>query len=243
MTTGYHLPNFARGEWWSGVISREEAKKRASIGSDRIVIGWGGSVSHYDSWWGSGIREAAENVSRRHPEVLWMICGNDKRLFDQLPVPWGSKVWQPGVPPEQWPNLVATFDIGVAPLYGPYDQRRSWIKGLEYILASVPWIATKGEPYSDIANFGHIIDNGVESWELALEQDIANVKQLQLEAAERKNFGKQLFIENQIPTYERIYSQIMDAFNVHKGRLPNVHYVNAITNDEREIKLKGESSG
>lgn len=223
VTRGYYLPNFARGEWWSKVITREEAKQRLSI-KNRIVIGWGGSVSHYDSWWGSGIKEAAKRISMRHPEVLWLICGNDKRIYEQLPVPWSSKSHQVGVAPQDWPNVVASFDIGVAPLYGPYDQRRSWIKGLEYTLAAVPWIGTAGEPYSDIVNLGTVIQNNEDNWEIALESMIANLKRKQDESLERRIVGYQWFAENQQDTYERVYKEIISSFSS-VGRLSGIAYV------------------
>ncbi len=226
VTKGYHLPNFARGEWWSKVQTREQSKESRKINDTRVVIGWGGSVSHYDSWWGSGLREAATRISSCHPEVLWLICGNDKRIYDQLPVPWSSKAWQPGVPPEEWPNSVACFDIGVAPLFGPYDQRRSWIKGLEYILAGVPWVGTTGEPYSDIANLGTLVENSADNWEQSLEMIINNLKKNQDIAQERKVVGVQWYAENQEKTYEAVYGEIINSFRAHGSRLPDVAYVN-----------------
>lgn len=236
-TRGYYLPNFARGEWWKAIPNRADAKKARDLPNDRIIIGWGGSVSHYDSWWGSGIRQAAENVSRRHPEVLWMICGNDKRIYDQLPVSWGQKVWQPGVQPDQWPSVVACFDIGVAPLYGPYDQRRSWIKGLEYILAGVPWIGSTGEPYSDLANMGRLVEPVANDWEAALETYVTNIKQLQESSQQLAKVGQQWFIENQQQMYEVTYETIIKN-KASLGRLPGLMHVGF--SDDRDVIVRGK---
>ena len=224
VTKGYYLPNFARSEWWTGLPSRVELKKKRGF-DNRVIIGWGGSVSHYDSWWGSGIREAASRVSQRHPEVLWLVCGNDKRIYDQLHVPWASKAWQPGVEPSQWPQVVSCFDIGIAPLSGPYDQRRSWIKGLEYLLGGIPWVGTDGEPYKDIAQLGYLIQNGIESWEYTLEMMLANLPGMQEASAHYIETARQWLVENQQETYEKTYREIIRTFQT-TGRLAEVYYVN-----------------
>ena len=88
---GYYLQNYAEPFWWHGFPvdkaaditpemvarqdrfgvdvgwpTRKELKKERGL-EDKIVIGWGGSISHYDSFFGSGILEAAKNITRRHP--------------------------------------------------------------------------------------------------------------------------------------------------------------------------------
>jgi hypothetical protein len=223
---GYHLPNYARLEWWKNVTTRAEQKKLRKV-EDRVVIGWGGSVSHYDSWWGAGIREAAAAISRRHPEVLWMICGNDPRLYSQLPVPSTSKMLQTGVQPNEWPKVVHTFDIGVAPLHGPYDQRRSWIKTMEYSLAGTPWVATTGEPYRDHAMWGTLVKNEPEAWESAIEEILRDLPHQQEICALRiPMVQKEMCISNKLDEVERIYKEIINNFNTDSGELPNVYYVN-----------------
>lgn len=225
-TRGYYLQNYAEKEWWENLPLREELKFRKGL-SNRIVIGWGGSVSHYDSWWGSGIREAAARVSARHPEVMWQICGNDIRIYDQLPVPASQKVFQPGVPPNLWPQVVRTFDIGVAPLHALYDQRRSWIKGMEYALAEIPWVGTAGEPYKDLADLGMLVENDVNVWEYALEQTIANLSSLHEQCSARiEDVRKRFIVDYNLDKFAETYKLIKENFGVDKGRLPGVMYVN-----------------
>ncbi len=224
-TRGYYLQNYAEKAWWSDLPDREELKFKRGL-SNRIVIGWGGSVSHYDSWWGSGIREAAERVCQRHPEVMWMICGNDYRIFEQLPVPSDQKVFQPGVPPETWPQVVKSFDIGVAPLTGLYDQRRSWIKGMEYALAGIPWVATQGEPYKDIADLGMLVDDHVDVWEFALEETIKDLPKLQEQGQERLlEVQKRFIVDYNLDVFRATYERIIADFRDEKGRLSGVAYV------------------
>jgi len=235
-TRGYYIQNFAPPDIWTDLPSREESKEKRGL-SDKIVIGWGGSVSHYDGWWGSGIREAATKVCARHPEVTWMVCGNDKRLFDQLPVPFDQKVFHPGVPADKWPLNIKAFDIGVAPLFGPYEQRRSWLKGIEYLLAGVPWVGTEGEPYRDIEKLGTLIKNGEESWEEALEAKITNLEVAQEEAEQLIPVARQNFlVDNQLDVFSNVYAQIKQDFVDEKGRLPGIHYV-------RPKKVEQEEAG
>jgi len=229
---GFHLPNYARAEWWtspstsSGSVQSHSDVKAAAGLSDRIVIGWGGSVSHYDSFWGSGIRDAAAMVCRKYPQVLWLICGNDPRIYEQLPVPYDQRKLQPGVPPSAWPKVVKLFDIGVAPLHGYYDQRRSWIKGLEYGLAGVPWVGTDGEPYGDLASVGTLIDNNPDTWYESLCYTIDNLEKEQALAEQRVSYYQQFFIDNQLEVYRKTYNGIIENFRMEHGRLPNVYYVN-----------------
>ena len=230
---GYHIQNFARREWWEGLPPREEIKRRFGT-QGKVVIGWGGSVSHYDSWWGSGIREAARIITSRHPEVMWMICGNDPRIADQLPVPREQKMAVRGVPPQDWPKIVRGFDIGVAPLFGPYDQRRSWIKGLEYLLGGVPWIGTRGEPYRDFEGLGILIRNSVEEWVSALEFLLSHREQAQRDAEEKREFASQWFIDQQLGRYEKVYQEIKQRFQAKRGRLPGLFYINWVPEPGRD---------
>ncbi len=248
---GYYLQNYAEPRWWLGLpeplparratpwrrypdgsetcfLTHAQYKQHRELSPDRIIVGWGGSISHYDSFWGSGIFRAAERVSLRHPELFWLICGNDHRIYEQLPVSPYQKGLQPGVPPQQWPQVVAQFDIGVAPLYGPYDQRRSWIKGIEYSLAGIPWIATEGEPYGDLQGW----PTGIQGpevpafWEEALEETIKDLKNRTELAESLVGQARQAFIvDNQLHTFKACYDKILNDFKGETEGLPGILYV------------------
>jgi hypothetical protein len=156
--------------------------------------------------------EAAKIISNRHPEVVWMICGNDNRLFQQLPVSYKQKVRQPGVPPGDWPKVVKSFDIGVAPLSGIYDQHRSWIKGVEYALAGVPWVGIEGATYDDLADWptATLIPEGAEFWEAALEDCISNIEERQQQANSLILDARERFlVDNNLDKYSEVYNRII----------------------------------
>lgn len=223
---GYYLPNYADHTFWPEVMpTRAEQKAKFKL-SDRVVIGWGGSVSHYDSWWGTEIREAAYDIAKKFPQVVFMLCGNDPRIYDMLPVPRDNKLLQPGVEPALWPTVVKTFDIGLAPLCGIYDQHRSWIKALECGLAGVPWIGTQGEPYRDLEHLGYAIPNDNKAWYDTMARVIRNLIQEQETATARVPYYRSLLAINQLPAYEKVYQQIAKDVRIQRGRLPMLHFVN-----------------
>lgn len=213
---GYWLPNWATGAWYANLPERER--------TDKLVFGWGGSVSHYDSWWGSGIREALSKICQDYPQVHVKICGNDMRIYDQLDVPDDRKTHQPGVPPAQWPGIVNTFDIGVAPLHGDYDQRRSWIKALEYMLCGIPWVATAGRPYEDFAEYGTLVEEGADNWYDALKDVIENYSDRLAQAQQNKSVGEDNTLERRIDDYASTFARIGQSRR--DKRLPGIWYVN-----------------
>ena len=209
-----------------GAISKPARSKRPATTSQTASSSVGAVASPTMIPGGAVASLTPLKKSRRHyPEVLWLICGNDPRLYHQLPVHRDNKHWQVGVEAQLWPQVVKTFDIGVAPLSGPYDQRRSWLKTLEYGLAGVPWIATDGEPYRDHAAFGRLITNSPLTWELAIENTIRDLSQQQLQAEQHIPLFQQWTIDKQIPTYEKVFKQIISEFNLDHVRLPNIHRV------------------
>lgn len=133
-----------------------------------VVIGWGGSMTHLESFTGSGIIEALQRVCRARPQVRVMVAGADARLLAQLPIPAEQKIQQPWVPYADWARTLAKYDIGLAPLHGPYDERRSWIKALEYMVMKIPWVASEGAPYRELHPYGWLVKNTPSAWERIL---------------------------------------------------------------------------
>jgi hypothetical protein len=204
---GIWIPNLASTSWWLETESRED--------DGRIVLGWGGSVSHYDSFWDSGIREALKVITREYNNVYLMICGNDKRLRHKAPAPKEKTYFQTGVAPWLWPQIVAKFDIGLAPLAGDYDRRRSWIKVMEYALAGIPCAFTDYEPYSDLRPLGIPVTNSPENWYKALKFLIENIEDVKKDAQARQQIAIQdLTIMPNIDRYVNLFNQVIPRTNV-----------------------------
>jgi hypothetical protein len=111
-----------------------------------------------------------------------MICGDNQRVFDQLPIPDGQKILHPRVPYTEWPQVLAKFDLGLAPLHGPYDERRSWIKVLEYMVMKIPWAASEGPAYGELRPYGWLVKNTVSGWERVLLDMVDHLDDYRAEA-------------------------------------------------------------
>jgi len=174
---------------------------------EEIIVGWCGSMSHYASFHDSGVIQGLVKAARKHPNMKVLI-GGDKRLFDMLEVE--NKVFQPYVPHPQWVELLKTIDIGLAPLAGEYDKRRSWIKGMEYMALKIPWIATKYPTYDELYDYGLMIENGKNSWGDAISDMIVNIDEYRAKAKGEpydfavENSAYRKVEEVTIPLYEKL---------------------------------------
>ena len=175
-----------------------------------IVIGWGGSATHLESFQNSKILPSLQKICRQYQNVKLMICGNDPKILEKIPVPSRQLVHQPFVDVEQWPGVLSNFDIGLAPLHGPYDERRSWIKVLEYLVMSIPWVATNAAPYAMFKNYGFLVDNNEDEWVTALKKLIENIGQYKKKAAlEPYMFGALQDVSKNVKVITDIYEQYL----------------------------------
>lgn len=176
-----------------------------------IYIGWCGSLSHFASFLDSGILVAIENICNKYENVKFLVSG-DERIYKALPIDEGRKIFQTFVPKEDWSRLLRSLDIGLAPLVGEYDMRRSWIKVLEYMLLQIPWVATKCITYDDFTGFGNLVENTAEGWESGIEDAIQNLES-------KREFAKGIPYEfaiaqnsdQTLPERLAIYQEIIDS--------------------------------
>lgn len=141
------------------------------------TIGWGGSLSHVQSFKDSGVIQALENIINLRNDVKLLIVG-DKRILSLFNIPDDKKIFQPYVKNEEYGGLISRlFDIGIAPLEGEYDKYRSMIKPIEFMLTKTPFVASYGEAYKElfqIGGLGSFIKNSTENWESKLSYILDN---------------------------------------------------------------------
>lgn len=120
--------------------------------TDGLVVGWTGALA-----WRSGDLETMQDVLPEwltaegamfvhhglfpgdHPNAAGRLAG----IPDDLIGP--SK---PGLIPTDYPANVAGFDIGIVPLNDvPFNHAKSWVKGLEYSAAGIPFVAQATAEY------------------------------------------------------------------------------------------------
>ncbi len=202
VTSMFFLPNYLDLEKYTGV-----AKPARQYGE--VVVGWGGGGSHQESLRNSGILEALGRVCQQRSNVRVVIAGADPQTFAMVPVPEGRKTHLSWVPFQDWPKSLAQMDIGLAPLYGEYDQRRSWIKAAEYMAMRIPWVASRGVPYAELQEFGLLVENTPEAWASALLQVVDNLPSHRALAEgpgslQAQMMGADLNAERIVMTYEDI---------------------------------------
>ncbi len=129
-----------------------------------IYLGWGGSLSHTQSWEWSGIQHALQAILSEREDVRLFLVG-DQRVLSQLPIRRDRIVFHPYVPWWDWPRMLSYYDIGLAPLAGVYDDRRSSLKLAEYIACGIPFIATASPVYGEFfqVDSGKFILPGAEA--------------------------------------------------------------------------------
>jgi len=155
-----YVANYTMKELWENVRKRPP--------DSNIVIGWGGSTGHVKSWRDSGIITALARLQKKYPRMMVRIYGGGTEIPDYLKkagVKCEFHGWQQF---NDWPKHIAQFDVGLAPLAGEYDRRRSTVKVLEYGMAGIPWVASEGEPYQD-AKGGILTPNRPDGWQHAID--------------------------------------------------------------------------
>jgi len=262
---GYYWPNYPSIKEYQDIPPRprgasdvmfgykEKDGKTELVGTERvgseedIIIGWGGSISHLDSFAFSGVLEGMRLLMEEDKRVKFKFCSHDYRLqylWDKLPK--DQFISQPGVMPNEWPKVVAGFDIGIAPmdmrkveaktgleedvdnLPYSYDERRSWLKLVEYICAGIPWVATDCAAYKDLGRFGKLVQNTPSAWYNALKGrvgGIATYKQEALKTREYalKHYTQEANADKLIQLYERIGGETQARR--YNARLPEVIYL------------------
>lgn len=149
-----HLPNYLETHRYIHFIDNP-------VKGVKKTIGWGGSLSHLTSFSHSGVQDALRKFLQRNNSWQFGLVG-DKRLIEQLKLPVDQLWFRSYVMLFDWPRVLSSFDIGLAPLAMPYDQRRSRLKVMEYIALGIPFVATRSPVYEDFfdCKSGIFVDQG-----------------------------------------------------------------------------------
>lgn len=157
----YWFPNFMDSERYIQV-------RRIEHDPEHLVIGWGGSFTHVESWKQSGILQALSDVFQARPKIQLLLAGGDERIFDLIRIHPSRKHLVRWQNVQVWPSILAQFDIGLIPLAGVYDQRRSWIKAIEYMVMGIPWVGSDCVTLQDVGDLGILVQNNHQSWRKGL---------------------------------------------------------------------------
>jgi len=180
----------------------------------KFIIGWGGSWTHIESWKDSGVIEALRDICKKRKNVVIRIAGGDKRVSDAIDIP-GRVFPEAFVDFDKWPPVFATWDLGLVPLAGEYDNRRSWIKSLEYTLMGIPWIGTKAPPTEELADYGTRVKNTSFDWKRAINYAIDNYSEVKAKVVEGFEFAMAQDVDANVQkileVYQTIYQKVKES--------------------------------
>jgi hypothetical protein len=155
-----YVPNYLDANLWSNMPSPHP---------DVFTIGYGGTSLHNISLKESGIILALGKLCQQYPRMqvhLQPAFSDVVTHFKRAGVRYSLGRWERF---DAWPKTVSQFKIGLAPLSGNYDMRRSNLKVLEYAMLGIPWVATDGPPYAE-ARGGILVENKPKDWYRVLRE-------------------------------------------------------------------------
>jgi glycosyltransferase involved in cell wall biosynthesis len=221
MLKGLIVPSKALAEDWSLYTKtyrihnhldeeRYKGEEKLFPHEDTLWIAWSGSLSHFESFEDSGLFLALADTIKRFKNVRILISG-DKRVYDKIPVAEGKKIFSSFVPENQYASLLRSCEIGLAPLCGTYDLRRSWLKFLDYGICKVPVIASDLQPYEELRDYGLMTQNTYQSWKSALARMIKNYPEYKQKAETTSyEFAISQTFDRNVDKLLAVYQQIID---------------------------------
>src|SRR3990167_734146 len=191
-----YLPNFLDPDLWKDLPSRE---------SDKIVIGWGGSLGHIETWRTSKLPQALKFITDEFGEKVEILsCGSVADEFlAWANVPFKSQEW---VKFTDWPKTVARFDIGLAPMDRKYDTFRSNLKLLEYGMASAAYAASyEGAYVTDGSPGGVLVEkNTVSDWYNAIRDLIVDTDTRKRLGQLGRTWAEGYLMPDHVEDYEKV---------------------------------------
>jgi cephalosporin hydroxylase len=133
----YVLPNYWDATMWLDLPKRDWTRTR---------IGWMG-ISKYRHGDLQLLQGIIGPFLKRHPEVDFVAAG-DPTVHEILDVPGDQRISFPRVEFGATPSITATMDIGLVPLAtAPFNEAKSYLKGMEYAICGIPCIASSTSSY------------------------------------------------------------------------------------------------
>lgn len=157
-----------------------------------VRVGWAGNmeVHHGDlEAAGRGVARALEGT-----DATFVLVGAPEQLAHaraELAMPAARSAATGWFELTDYPQGLALLDVGLVPLApGVFNEAKSWLKGLEYAMVGVPFVASDTEPYRALHQHGlGLIAAKPKHWTRAVRQLVtdASFRQDQADAAFAKS--------------------------------------------------------
>ena len=176
-----------------------EQAEQPRPGNERLVIGWIAAGEHMHDVNELGLRDTLRRLLDAHEDVEIRSVGVDLGLDRERYRYLGY------VPFHELPQLVADFDVGIAPIVDePFNRARSNIKLKEYGILGIPWLASPIGPYAGYSERegGRLVPD--DGWYEALERIVQRPR-------ERRKLAKRALRWARTQTIERNAERWVEA--------------------------------
>jgi glycosyltransferase involved in cell wall biosynthesis len=120
--------------------------------SDGRTVGWGGFVAYHPGDLDVTRGGVAAAVSEKR--ARFVVVGAADGVAKALSLPADPEATGP-VKFDQYHRQLGSLDVGIAPLAdNAFNSAKSWLKGLEYAAAGVPFVASDVAEYRKLADLG-----------------------------------------------------------------------------------------
>lgn len=180
--------------------------------TDKPTIGWVGATP----WRSNDLQSVSDSVGKfiNDNDLPFHHSGhvaNGAELAsNQLGIDTGKVTTMPLLPILDYPKLFPPIDIGIVPLSDvPFNHAKSYIKGLEYVAAGVPFIASWSPEYEFLANYGvGRIAKNKEEWDYHLGELMDPIMRKDEAAVNLENVRKLFTMENRGVEWNDVYRKI-----------------------------------
>lgn len=190
------LPNMLPADLWP-------ERRREVSESEKLVLGWAGGNAHREDL--RLVEDVLHQILDRYPNLVARLAGAQKSWFDRVherfefPEP---------VSIEEYPGLLSTFDIAIAPLTdNRFNEGKSDLKALEYSMVGLPVIASKSASYSRSIRHGEsgLLARSAKDWLQGLRSLIESADLRDRMGGEARAWAETRTIDPHIGAWEKAY--------------------------------------
>jgi Glycosyl transferases group 1 len=186
-----------------------DAGPRPRRSNDGCTIGWIAGREHQRDALGLGLADVLRRLQAKHDDLSVTTIG--------VELPLRERYRHAGlVAFEKLPSVMASFDIGIAPILDTaFNRARSDIKVKEYAASGVPWLASDAGPYRGLGDRqgGRLAPD--DGWFDALDRLLQNATERERLSEHGRAWAATQSIDAAAPAVEAVF---LDALERATGR-------------------------
>jgi glycosyltransferase involved in cell wall biosynthesis len=182
--------------------------------SGALTVGWIAGTEHRTDAIGLRLTEALRQLQAKYQDLIVTTVGVDLPLQERYR-------HSSGVPFDQLPDVMATFDIGIAPILDtPFNRSRSNIKVKEYAASGIPWLASACGPYARLGEHegGRLVPD--DGWYDALDALIGDPAARDALSAAGTAWAKTQTIDAVTAKYEALFADVVERATGRPAAMP-----------------------